>query len=94
MIAEKLKSSIAEAEAVGTQRVRRMAAQMGWPSNLASTLYAKVDHESGDMVAKSDADIFDYEYGTERQPPKPVIRIFNDRYRLLHSEILAKRLGL
>lgn len=94
MITQTINKSIKEAEALGTITLRKMAVSMGWPVNVAGSLFAQVDKSSGTMTAQSSQDVFDFEYGTEKRPPKPVMRLFNDKYGLLHVDTAAKKLGM
>ena len=65
-----------------TRELQTDAISAGWPKLYANALSVRVDKSNIyiDYTEKLARDIEDLEYGSEDQPPTPVLRLFVDRH--------------
>ena len=75
-----------------TKELQSDAMSAGWPSTYSKALSVRINESNVyiDYPANLVQEIEDLEYGTESQPPKPILRMFIDRHSDDFQSIFAE----
>jgi hypothetical protein len=75
-----------------TKELQSDALSAGWPKMYANSLSVRINKSNIyiDYSEQLAQDIEDLEYGSESQPPKPILRLFIDRHSEDFQNIFAE----
>jgi hypothetical protein len=90
IVTSALDSSYAGTQAELTATLRRQALDAGWTAAAANTIV--VDVANGGFVAKAGPAAKVFEFGTDTQPPRSVLRVFNAKQDHKADDLLTRRL--